>query len=70
MEIDFLRVGQIDDVLQVETAVKRLGGASLALDQRVTRQGEAVAAAEVTVVAIRDHRPVRIPDPVRALFAG
>ena len=69
MEIDFLRVGQIDDVLHIETAVKRLGGASLTLDQRVTRGGEAVASAVVTVVAIRDHRPVRIPDAVRGLFA-
>lgn len=68
MEIDFLRVGQIDDVMHVETRVKRLGGASLTLDQKVTRGGEAVAAAEVTVVAIRDHRPVRIPDGLRARF--
>lgn len=69
MEIDFLRTGLIDDLAEIETSVKRLGGASLTLDQKVTRTGQSLAEAVVTVVAIRDHRPIRIPDRVRALFA-
>jgi acyl-CoA thioester hydrolase len=39
MNIDFFRPGRMDDLLEVETRVKELGGASVTLIQTITRDG-------------------------------
>jgi acyl-CoA thioesterase FadM len=48
-------------------------GASITMSQRIrraggTQQGETLLTAEVLVAAIRDGRPARLPDSVRALL--
>ena len=65
MRIEFDRPARIDDLLEVETRVDAISAARLALDQRVTRGGEAIARASVLVVAInRSGRPVRMPKDI------
>jgi acyl-CoA thioester hydrolase len=65
-EIDYLKPAKLDDLLTVETEVAKLGGASVDLRQRVTRDGEVLAELKVLVVCIgQDGRPARIPDYVR-----
>lgn len=67
MNIRFRNPARIDDELTVETVAKELGGASLALHQRVLRGADVLVEAEVTCAVIsREGRPVRLPPDVKA----
>jgi len=71
MTCDFLRPSRMDDVLEVETRVKELGGASVTLLQAVSCDGRRVFEAEVVVVLVAiSGKPLRIPAAVREAFAG
>ncbi|NNC09775.1 tol-pal system-associated acyl-CoA thioesterase [Corallococcus exiguus] len=70
MIIDFVRPARMDDQLTVTTEVRDMRGATMILDQAVLRGEETLAAAEVTIAAIKDGRAARIPDVVRAAFKG
>lgn len=69
METDYLKPARLDDLLEVTTATREIGGARMTLDQVLTRGADIVARAVVTVVAMgADGRPHRIPAALRALF--
>jgi acyl-CoA thioester hydrolase len=71
MEVDFLRPALYDDLLEVTTTLRTLGGARIELDQVVLRDGEALFAAAVTLVCVgADGRAARLPDDLRALLQG
>jgi acyl-CoA thioester hydrolase len=65
--IDYLRPGRLEDALQVELGLERLGGASLELRQRVTRDGEVLVSAQVRLACVdaAGLRPARIPPALR-----
>jgi acyl-CoA thioester hydrolase len=66
MTLDFLKPARIDDLVEVETSLKELGGARIVVDQRVRRGSEVLASAEVTVALINAAgQPRRIPDWLR-----
>ena len=65
MSLDYLKPARMDDGLLVETAVAELRGPLLRLDQAVRREADTLVQAAVTVVCIRNGRPVRLPDAVR-----
>ena len=57
---------KLDDLLVVETALKRLGGARMVLQQNITRELKILAAVEVELVFLDEtYRPARIPTPFR-----
>lgn len=71
--IDYLRSAHLDDLLQVETRIAEIGGASMMLDQNVTRDGEVITEMRVRLVCMvvegeRKGRASRLPDDVRAAF--
>jgi acyl-CoA thioester hydrolase len=68
MDVDFRRPALMDDLLSVETRVRAIGGASVSLDQRVTRDGETLASAAVKVVCVEAGRARRLPPQVRERF--
>lgn len=69
MSFDFFRPARMDDLLEVETRVKEIGGASVTLIQTVTRDDKRIAEAEVTVVLISvSGKPLRLSDAVRNAF--
>lgn len=69
MNMDFLRPGRMDDLLEVETRVKELGGASVTLLQGVSANGRRLFEAEVTVVLVsRSGKPLRLSDRLREAF--
>jgi acyl-CoA thioester hydrolase len=70
MTIDFLRAARMDDLLEIETMVTRLGGASIEMQQCIRRDGEALLKADVTVAVVVNGRAGRMPQWVRALFDG
>lgn len=65
MEIDFLAPALMDDLVEVETPAAGIRGAVLEFQQRILRDGHALASAKATVAAIRNDRPTRIPEPLR-----
>src|ERR671921_104849 len=65
MAIDFLRPARMDDVLTVTTQTREVRGATMLLRQEIARAGEFLVGADVTIAAVREGRPVRIPDEVR-----
>lgn len=70
MHMDFIRPGRIDDLLEVETRVRELGGASLTLDQAVMRDGSRLFEATVTLVLVSvSGKPLRLSTVVREAFS-
>lgn len=71
MHLDYLSPARMDDVLEVETRVQSLGGASVTLQQTITRDAKRLFEAVVTVVLISvSGKPLRLTDAVREAFAG
>ncbi len=69
MQIDFSRAAHIDEALTVTTRAVEATGARVVLDQAVTRDGEVLVGATVTVVAITSEgRATRLPATLRRLF--
>ena len=64
--IDYLRPAKLGDDLEVATMVKRIGAASLNLDQAVLRHGDLLVTAEIRLACLNgDGQPVRLPLEVR-----
>jgi acyl-CoA thioester hydrolase len=71
MEVDFLRPALYDDLLEVTTTLRGLGGARIELDQAVLRGDEKLFAALVTLVCVgTDGRAARLPEDLRTLLSG
>ena len=71
VEADYLRPAKFGDELTVETTLQTLGGARLVLEQAVSRDGERVFVAVVTLVCMTDDgHAARVPAEVRARLAG
>jgi acyl-CoA thioester hydrolase len=71
IEADYLRPARFGDDLVVETALQSLGGARIVLEQGVTRGGERLFAAVVTLVCLTaEGHAARLPAEVRARLAG
>ncbi|WP_372426190.1 tol-pal system-associated acyl-CoA thioesterase [Salinarimonas chemoclinalis] len=70
MTIDWARPARMDDILTVETRTLAVKGASIEIAQRILRGAEVLLGASVQVAAIRDGRPARIPEALRARLGG
>ncbi len=71
MTFDFARPGRMDDLLLVETRVRELGGASVTLDQTISRDGVSLVTAVVVVVLISiSGKPLRLSTAVREAFSA
>jgi len=68
MAVEFDRPAVLDDLLEVETAVAEVAGASIVMEQRVLRGEAVLARARVTVACIGGGRPRRMPAALRAAF--
>ena len=66
IEVDYLRPAGMDDLLTVATRVTEARGPLVRMAQEIRRDATVLSRAAVTVVAIRDGRPVRLPPEVRA----
>jgi acyl-CoA thioester hydrolase len=71
VEADYLRPARFGDDLLVETTLQAIGGARLVLEQGITRGGERVFQAVVTLVCLADDgHAARLPAAVRARLSG
>ena len=66
-EADYLKPARLDDLLQVETRVTHVGGASLEALQIVKRDGEDLVRLKVKLACLNQAgRPARLPDRIQA----
>ena len=71
IDIRYRRPARIDDLLEVETKVSDVRGATIDLDQTIRRGEDVLTVAKVTVVFVnREGRARRIPEVVRLRFLG
>lgn len=70
IEADYLRPARYDDQLVVETVLQAETGARLVMGQTVTRDGEVLFSAVVTIVCLSETGgPARLPAGIRRLLA-
>ncbi len=71
IEADYLRPARFDDELVVETRQVAVSGARIVLKQDITRLGERLFAATVTLVCLTDDgHPARLPAELRLVLGG
>jgi len=70
LEVDFVRMSRYGDRVAIDVLVRRIGGASLAIDYRIRgHDGERLKASTTVVhVDLATDRAITIPDDVRAAF--
>jgi acyl-CoA thioester hydrolase len=69
--VDYLAPARLDDVVEVHTRLRELGGASLWIDQSVHRDGRALARLSLRLAGMdRAGRPARFPATLRAALAA
>ena len=67
--IDYRAPARLDDLLEVQTRVVRLGGASLDLEQRVLRAAQPLTLLDVRLALLGpDLRAARLPPPLIGAF--
>ena len=69
VEIDYLRPALMDDLLTIETKIAAVGGATVDFRQSVVRGEESIANALVSIVALSNGRPMRLPRDMRVQFS-
>jgi acyl-CoA thioester hydrolase len=68
MSVDYIKPARMDDELWVETAVVKIGGASIEMAQKILRGQDVLAVAHVRVGAVGAGRARRLPQAIRALL--
>jgi acyl-CoA thioester hydrolase len=69
-EAEFVAPAQLDDVIEVHTAIEELGGASMWLDQRIRRGLNELVRMRVRLACVnRELKPAKLPERLRALLA-
>ncbi|MFZ0558897.1 MAG: YbgC/FadM family acyl-CoA thioesterase [Methylovirgula sp.] len=68
LRVEYLRPARMDDELCIETAIDKLGGASIEMAQAILRGGELLASAHVRVAAVADGRARRLPAVIQTLL--
>ncbi len=65
-DIEYLKPAHLDDMLEVHSGNLQLGGASLRMDQAVTRDGDTLVRMKLRLACITaTGRPARLPEWVR-----
>lgn len=68
MSIDYLTPARMDDVVEVETRVTEIGGASVIMHQVLRREDQVLARADVTIAHLKAGRPARLHVTLRQAF--
>lgn len=68
--VDYRAPARLDDLLEIQTRINRLGGASLDLEQRVLREARLLTCLELRLALLDAAMQVaRLPRPLAAAFA-
>ena len=71
MEIDFKSPARMDDVLSIVTTTAEVRGARMLLEQSISRDGQVLVTASVTIAVVNGlGRARRLPDTLLARFSS
>jgi acyl-CoA thioester hydrolase len=70
MTLEFLKPAYMDDVLEVVTRPREVGGASIWLEQMIQREQVLITAAQVRVACVAHGKAQRIPKTLRDALAA
>jgi acyl-CoA thioester hydrolase len=70
IEIDYLKPALMDDLVEIETRISAVGGASIDFSQAIFRGEEKIVRALVGVAALSNGRPARLPKDMRERFSA
>lgn len=70
MSIEFISPARMDDMVEVETRIEAIGGASLEMRQFLRRGETLLAEAGVTIAFLAQGRPKRLPQAMRDKLAA
>ncbi len=66
VEIDYLKPGRLDDLLNIETTITHIGKASIHFKQEVFANNQKLASMMIIVVCINHNfKPTPVPDYIR-----
>ena len=65
IEVDYLRPAGMDDLLTVATRITEARGPLVRMSQEILRDATVLSRAAVTIIAVRNGRPTRLPAEVR-----
>jgi acyl-CoA thioester hydrolase len=66
VEMDLLKPGRLDDLLDIETTIEKLGGASVIMYQQISCNGNALVNVKVVIASVNsDIKPAKLPEHVR-----
>jgi len=69
LDAEYLRMVQLDDLLSVETYLKKIKNTSFVMKQAIYCQNKAVFTMNITLVCINEKgKPFRIPEDLRTKF--
>lgn len=68
MQLAYKAPARLDDLLTISTRVSKLGGASIAFEQRCEKDGQLLVQADVQLCCVNTnkYRPTPIPEAIRA----
>ena len=70
-EIDYLKPAQLDDEVEVHTRLRKIGGASMDLDQDIYRGADILVRAKLRLACVGwNGKPERVPETVRDALTG
>ena len=70
-EIDYLKPAQLDDEVEAHTRLRKIGGASMDLDQYIYRGADILLRAKVRLACFGwNGTPERVPETVRDALTG
>lgn len=68
--LDLRRPARLDDKLNVETTIKKVGGASIEMQQNISCENALLAVIEVKIASIaKNFSPKKMPPSLRTQFA-
>lgn len=70
MTIEFKNPARMDDMVEVETRIAEIGGASLVMRQVLRRADAVLCTADVTIAFLENGRPKRLPQGLRDKLAA
>ena len=69
LNINYKAPAKLDDELVVKTKITRVGGASMEMQQDITRDNQLLAELKVTLVCVDGNfKAVRLPAEIRKIF--
>ncbi len=61
VQADFISPARLDDMIVIETCLQEAGKVRMKIEQTIKRDEKILACLEVTIVCVKDGKPVRLP---------